>query len=194
MTSTHDDSFREIQLSGKALVFLFMATVVILVGMFLMGVQVGRGVLAAKGAPGTETAAATETEPPPPPSSASPGTSTSPATAGEKLSYAERLGSAEPAKEQLKAEATPAPPDDAESDPEGRAIHRLRPPPRSEQIRSPRADARLPRRAGCSVERAASAEPAGAGICDSGRRAAREERGRRHRQAPGRQGLLRRMS
>ena len=112
MTSTHDDSFREIQLSGKQLVFLFMAVVVTLVGTFLLGLQVGRGVLAAKGAPGTNgSVAAAEAEPPPPPSSASPGTSSAPTTAGEKLSYAERLGSAEPAKEQLKAEASPAPPE-----------------------------------------------------------------------------------
>ena len=108
MTSTHDDSFREIQLSGKQLVFLFMAVVVILVGTFLMGLLVGRGVLAARGTPGTVAADEAAAEPPPPPSSASPGTSTSPVTAAEKLSYAERLGSAEPAKEQLKAEATPA--------------------------------------------------------------------------------------
>ena len=112
MTSTHDDSFREIQLSGKQLVFLFMAGVVMLVGTFLLGLQVGRGVLASKGAPGSSgTVTAAEAEPPPPPASASPGTTTSPATAGEKLSYAERLGSAEPAKEQLKAEAAPALPD-----------------------------------------------------------------------------------
>jgi DedD protein len=111
MTSTHDDSFREIQLSGKQLVFLFMAVVVILVGTFLMGLLVGRGVLAARGAPGTVAANEATAEPPPPPSSASSGTSTSPATAAEKLSYAERLGSAEPAREQLKNDATPPPPD-----------------------------------------------------------------------------------
>jgi DedD protein len=111
MAATQDDSFREIQLSGKQLVFLFMAVVVIAVGIFLMGLQVGRGVLAARGAPGaTETVAAGDPEPPPPPSAASPASSTLPATAGEKLSYAERLGSAEPAKEPLKADAAPAPP------------------------------------------------------------------------------------
>jgi cell division septation protein DedD len=109
MASTHDDSFREIQLSGKALVFLFMAVVVIAVGIFLMGLQVGRGVLAARGAPGAEAAAALETEPPPPPAAASSGSSTSPATAGEKLSYAERLGSSEPTREPLKAEAATPP-------------------------------------------------------------------------------------
>ena len=117
--SSHDDSFREIQLSGKQLVFLFMAVIVILVGVFLMGLQVGRGVLMARGAPGAEaTSGATETEPPPPPASASPGSSTSPATAKEKLSYAERLGAPEPPKETLKPEtaAPPATPPTPKSD------------------------------------------------------------------------------
>ena len=108
MASTQEDSFREIQLSGKALVFLFMAVTVIAVGIFLMGLLVGRGVLATKGAPGVNTAVSTEAEPPLPPAAATSASSTSPSTAGEKLSYAERLGSAEPAKEQLKAES-PAP-------------------------------------------------------------------------------------
>jgi len=107
MATTQDDSFREIQLGGKQLVFLAMAAVVILVGVFLMGLQVGRGVLAARGPAGAEsTVAAAETEPPPPPSSATAASSSSPATAGEKLSYAERLGSAEPAKEPLKPESS----------------------------------------------------------------------------------------
>lgn len=108
MASTQDDSFREIQLGGKQLVFLAMAAVVILVGVFLMGLQVGRGVLAARGPAGAEStvAAAESQELPPPPASATPGASSSPATAGEKLSYAERLGSAEPQKEPLKPEAS----------------------------------------------------------------------------------------
>jgi len=110
MASTQEDSFREIQLSGKALVFLFMAVTVIGVGIFLMGLLVGRGVLATRGPAGASAALETENEPPPPPSSASGASTSSPATAGEKLSYAERLGSQEPAKEQLKAEAASAPP------------------------------------------------------------------------------------
>jgi len=109
MAATQEDSFREIQLSGKALVFVFMAGVVILVTVFLMGLLVGRGVLATRGPAGAATTAAAEVEPPAPPAAASGPSSTSPATAGEKLSYAERLGSAEPAKEQLKAAATTAP-------------------------------------------------------------------------------------
>ncbi len=151
MTSAHDDSFREIQLSGKQLVFLFMAVTVIAVGIFLAGLLVGRGVLAARGAPGSGTMASAENEPPPPPSSAGSGTSTSPATAGEKLSYAERLGSAEPAKEQLKAEAAPALPDTP-------------PTPKGEESAPA---SRLPaagKPAAASSSSAASSEPAGAGF------------------------------
>ena len=51
-----DQGFREIQLTGKQLVFLFMASVVVAVAIFLLGVSVGRGVR------GT-TAAATEAVP-----------------------------------------------------------------------------------------------------------------------------------
>jgi DedD protein len=39
-----DQGFHEIQLSAKQLVFLFMAGVVVAVGVFLLGVSVGRGV------------------------------------------------------------------------------------------------------------------------------------------------------
>lgn len=41
-TDTADDAFHEIQLSGKQLVFLFMATTAVAVAIFLCGVQVGR--------------------------------------------------------------------------------------------------------------------------------------------------------
>lgn len=41
---THDDSFHEIQLNGKQLVFVFMAATVVSVVIFLIGVLVGRGV------------------------------------------------------------------------------------------------------------------------------------------------------
>lgn len=109
MASTQEDSFREIQLSGKALVFLFMAVTVIAVGIFLMGLLVGRGVLASRGPAGEDSAAAREAEAPPPPATTS-ASSTLPSTVGEKLSYAERLGAPEPAREQLKAEAPPSEP------------------------------------------------------------------------------------
>ncbi|MGE0448668.1 MAG: SPOR domain-containing protein [Vicinamibacterales bacterium] len=45
-----DDGFREIQLSGKQLVFLFMAATVVSVVIFLCGVLVGRGVKAERAA------------------------------------------------------------------------------------------------------------------------------------------------
>jgi cell division septation protein DedD len=110
MASTHEDGFREIQLSGKQLVFVGMAGFVIAVGIFLMGVQVGRGVLAQRGLPeASDTSAfAREAEPPPPPASVS--QDSTPVTAGEKLSYAERLASAEPPAERLKRAAEPPPP------------------------------------------------------------------------------------
>ena len=116
MATTHEDGFREIQLSGKQLVFYGMAAVVFIVVVFLMGVQVGRGVLAQRGLPnaGDDAAFAGEAEPPPPPAAASQGST--PITAGEKLSYAERLASAEPAAEQLKkADDAPPPSPKAES-------------------------------------------------------------------------------
>ena len=109
MASTQDDAYREIQLSGKQLVFWFIAGVVILVVTFLARVQVGRGVLAQRVLPESTVAAADDPEPPPPPASATPGTTQAPVTANEKLSYAERLGSSEPAAEQLRRGGAPPP-------------------------------------------------------------------------------------
>jgi hypothetical protein len=40
---TAEDGFHEIQLSGKQLVFLFIVTTTVVVGVFLFGVLVGRG-------------------------------------------------------------------------------------------------------------------------------------------------------
>ena len=87
---THDaeDGFHEIQLSGKQLVFLFMATTVVSVVIFLCGVLVGRGVRAERG--GEETVAAA----PAPPSTvdAAPPSTEPPAPPKEDvLSYHERL-------------------------------------------------------------------------------------------------------
>ncbi|MDP2319196.1 MAG: SPOR domain-containing protein [Acidobacteriota bacterium] len=113
MATTQDDAFREIQLNGKQLVFMAMAFVVIAVGIFLMGVQVGRGVRGERGLPGgaeIAAAAAAETEPPLPPASVGQGSSETPVTAGEKLSYAERLTGNEGAADSLKRTPEPAPP------------------------------------------------------------------------------------
>lgn len=116
MATTQDDAFREIQLNGKQLVFMGMAVVVIAVAIFLMGVQVGRGVRGERGlAEGADVVAAattTEAEPPLPPPSVSQNSTTAPVTAGEKLSYAERLTGNTDA-ESLKKDPEPAPPAEA---------------------------------------------------------------------------------
>lgn len=124
MAATHDDAFREIQLSGKQLVFLFMAVVVIAVVIFLTGVQVGRGVRAERGGlpEGAQAAAAASgSEVPPPPASATAGSSASPVTAGEKLSYAERLGGATPPADPLKGSPTPPAPKSEDTTPTPKA-------------------------------------------------------------------------
>lgn len=54
-----DDGFHEIQLNGKQLVFLFMATTVVAVVIFLGGVMVGRGVRMEKSAAAGTDAPAT---------------------------------------------------------------------------------------------------------------------------------------
>jgi cell division septation protein DedD len=111
---THDpeDGFHEIQLSGKQLVFLFMATTVISVVIFLCGVLVGRSVgpesaadqpidsSAANAAPtptGTEPAAGQPSEPPAP-------------VPETELTYHERLLQNKPGEEPKKRAESAAPP------------------------------------------------------------------------------------
>ncbi len=60
--AVQDDSFREIQLNGKQLVFLFMAATVVSVVIFLCGVIVGRGVRAERSI-GTEAGASSPADP-----------------------------------------------------------------------------------------------------------------------------------
>ncbi len=159
MASTHDDAFREIQLSGKQLVFLFMAVVVIAVVIFLTGVQVGRGVQAGRGGlpDGSEAVAALPgAEVPPPPASATSGSSTSPVTAGEKLSYAERLGGVAPPADTLKASDTPSAPAAEETTPTPKPES---PPPAEPARPAPAAAAPA-----AAAPIAAAAEPAGTGF------------------------------
>jgi cell division septation protein DedD len=115
MNDLADEGFHEIQLSGKQLVFLFMATTIVAVVIFLCGVQVGRGVRSDRAAEGGDTSASAT----PPPAAATP---SQPVAAGgppaaeppapapepdDELSYAKRLQgdqSASPA-EKLKPRA-----------------------------------------------------------------------------------------
>ena len=107
---THDaeDGFHEIQLSGKQLVFLFMATTVVSVVIFLCGVLVGRGVRAERGEDVGVVAAA---QPPQP--AASPAAGEAPAPPAEtSLTYDDRLRRDAAAAETLKKapEAAVTPP------------------------------------------------------------------------------------
>jgi cell division septation protein DedD len=120
MTSTNDEAFRELQLSGKQLVFLFMAVTVVSVVIFLCGVLVGRGVRAERGGAGAPEAPAAAAIIEPPLSAAAaaaPNASNPLVTAGEKLTYAERLGGSEPTPEQLRTSPAPPPPPVAETVP-----------------------------------------------------------------------------
>ncbi len=111
-----DDGFHEIQLSGKQLVFLFMATTVVSVVIFLCGVLVGRGVrgepLNADGAApqiSTGGASASSANPATPPPLI--GDVTRPANSG--LTYTDRLGSDKPVDEKIKDPTVKTPVPDA---------------------------------------------------------------------------------
>ncbi len=112
-----DDSFREIQLNGKQLVFLFMAATVVFVVIFLCGVLVGRGVRPEGLMAGAESAPAgaiadSGAKPTEPATDPAPAVSEEPPTPAEgNLTYHERLESEGTSKETLKsASAKPAPP------------------------------------------------------------------------------------
>ncbi len=116
----NDEGFREIQLNGKQLVFLFMAATVVSVVIFLCGVLVGRGVrgpgpaadaTSADIAPDADRPIAAEnTEPQPAPSSGTAaGSAGTAAPRAEELSYVDRLLRDSPPEEKLKATPAPAP-------------------------------------------------------------------------------------
>ena len=101
-----DEGLHEIQLNGKQLVFLFMASTVVAVVIFLCGVMVGRGVRAQR--PALEAAVEAAADPT---SGATPAvplapaaavTSNAPVAAQETLTYPSRLEGQEPVAETLK--------------------------------------------------------------------------------------------
>jgi DedD protein len=107
-TTTTDDTFHEIQLNGKQLVFLFMSVVVAAVVVFLLGVLVGRDVLAQRGplealAPSDASAPVADAAVP----AVAP--SGAPTAANEELSYPSRLSNREPAPEKLRPASKPPP-------------------------------------------------------------------------------------
>jgi cell division septation protein DedD len=116
-----DDGFREIQLNGKQLVFLFMAATVVSVVIFLCGVLVGRGARPASADPATVASAESavteipvETPAAAPPAITQPEVAEPPPTPADELTYYERLEKDKPPAETLKPQELqrkkPAPP------------------------------------------------------------------------------------
>jgi cell division protein FtsN len=149
-----DEGFREIQLNGKQLIFLFMAVTVVSVVIFLFGVLVGRGVR--EGAATTEIAGG-EVAPdsgarpgddaawPPVASSASQAPA---APATEELSYPDRLLRDTPAEEKLKTSArseTAAAPAPIVQEPVAEKTPAPPPPAVNEKAPAPAAEAPEPR-------------------------------------------------
>jgi cell division septation protein DedD len=147
-----DEGYREIQLNGKQLVFLFMSATVVSVVIFLCGVMVGRGVQAQQRlvAAAAQDVVTDPTIIAPPASSvaATAGTTDAPISTQETLTYAERLAAPDPPLETLREPSPPPRPAAAEP----------APPP-------PAARPRTPARAAAAVTASrAPSEPAGNGF------------------------------
>lgn len=112
-----DEGRHEIQLNGKQLVFLFMASTIVAVVIFLCGVMVGRGVRAQRPADTIEASidpaadpTAVSTTTPAPAAQATATTGNTPVASQEILTYPSRLEGQEPAEEKLKDPTRPEPP------------------------------------------------------------------------------------
>jgi len=110
-----DEGQREIQLNGKQLVFLFMASTVVAVVIFLCGVMVGRGVRTQRASEVTEASVDALTDPTAPTptqpqatTSAASSSSNTPVASQETLTYPDRLEGQEPPDETLKRSVAPA--------------------------------------------------------------------------------------
>ncbi len=105
--TTPDEGVREIQLSGKQLVFLFMAVTVVSVVIFLCGVLVGRGVQARTAL--VEAPVMAESAPPDA-AGAPPAPAANTPTPRADVSFPERLGDNATPKEKLVTPKEPPPP------------------------------------------------------------------------------------
>ena len=109
-----DEGQREIQLNGKQLVFLFMASTVVAVVIFLCGVMVGRGVRVQRASEVTEASVDALADPtesthaPAPVASAPASSSNTPVASQERLTYPDRLEGQEPPDETFKRPVAPA--------------------------------------------------------------------------------------
>lgn len=150
--STSDDSVREIQLSGKQLVFLFMAVTVVSVVIFLCGVLVGRGVQARTGTTADATPAVLEeASDPTAAGAAAPADAPAGPTAVPDLGYQGRLEASGPAGEKLVARPESPPAASAATSPRGV------PAPPADAGAAPPAESSTP---GAAIEQPAAANPA----------------------------------
>ena len=103
-----DEGLHEIQLNGKQLVFLFMASTVVAVVIFLCGVMVGRGVRVQRPTDANEASVDAASDPtvvtqaPVPAASTAAAPNNTPVASQETLTYPDRLEGHEPAEETLK--------------------------------------------------------------------------------------------
>ena len=153
-----DDGFHEIHLSGKQLVFLFMATMVVSVVIFLIGVFVGRNVRAQQAADHladstTALAAATPTPAASAPAAADAGPQAaeppSPPAESDELSYKKRL-EGDASAEHLK----PVPP--AQQQP---STARTTPPASAPALSAPAASSPAPAAAAATAGTVGTAQP-----------------------------------
>src|SRR4029079_9684655 len=157
-----DDGLHEIQLNGKQLVFLFMASTVVAVVIFLCGVMVGRGVRAQH--PALEAAVEAASDPTsvaPPvvtPAPAAAVTSNAPVAAQETLTYPNRLEGQEPVVETLKPTSGSHDPGSAR-----RAPTKVAGVPKAAPVAAPKISAAAAPKA-AATPAAAVGEPAGNGF------------------------------
>ncbi len=172
-----DEAFREIQLNGKQLVFLFMVAAVASVVIFLCGVFVGRGVRAERLADGQTAAPGAVTTPdataaaaPAPAPAGSDPTTAPPPPAVEDLSYFNRLeGSGQPAEELRTSADAPAAAAPA-AKPAASAAREHTPAPRTTPVPSApagsRSESASPPPAPAQVLKEAPPAPAAAGLAE----------------------------
>jgi cell division septation protein DedD len=132
-----DEGLHEIQLNGKQLVFLFMASTVVAVVIFLCGVMVGRGVRVQRPADANEASVDAASDPtvvtqaPVPAASTAAAPTNTPVASQETLTYPDRLEGHEPAEETLKPGSIREPGFNATAPKPVATIAKVAPPPKS---------------------------------------------------------------
>ena len=132
-----DEGLHEIQLNGKQLVFLFMASTVVAVVIFLCGVMVGRGVRVQRPADANEASVDAASDPtvvtqaPVPAASTAAAPNNTPVASQETLTYPDRLEGHEPAEETLKPGSIREPGFNATAPKPVATIAKVAPPPKA---------------------------------------------------------------